>query len=624
MNITERAVQKAIAEGRYTLKQQVSGVGRGGKVWQISALDPAVPDRVREALGLGSNLETLKKTMEEAQKVEIAPERLDEKTALRFRVLKLAGECPPGVTLGDWYAKIAAEAGVSVPTIYRWLDEKRKGKLTSDRAPVPVALKVESGPLSAVVRSHSFAPQALEYGFALLTGNPNMDVKRAYHETAAEAEKRGWEIGSLPSFYRRWNDLPDAAKVCARSGGRGVEAMVKPSIERDLSLYKVYEWLCGDQHIFDYTVFDDDGAPIRPQMFAWVDMRSRYFSGVWPVLGDYDQYAVGFALREACRWGIPDTLYTDWGKPERSGYVARLREQLGGYALFAQKESDNEVEHVKAKPRNAQAKPIESYFKHAVEGALLQKGLPGYSRQDKQDEKRNEAIQRKLREEIKGKKLLHVKEFFEIVMKTLDEWHKHTLVEARIQPELAFLEGIAGRPSLARFNDATLDFLFWPAMIRQVRHSTVEATLPGFGKCRWFAPELAMAARGNKKPRVEVRFNPYDAAVVHCVDIESRTLLCAAERWDKVDPHDRDTVTKRIRAQNELNKWIQDMTRQLTRPDVKVHRYTPYAAAAAEVKEIGELRERLTVNDAELNKKLINIGKRIEPEAFAPLAKTGG
>ena len=35
-----------------------------------------------------------------------------------------------------------------------------------------------------------------------------MDVKRAYFETAEEAEKRGWEIGSLVSFYRKWNKIP--------------------------------------------------------------------------------------------------------------------------------------------------------------------------------------------------------------------------------------------------------------------------------------------------------------------------------------------------------------------------------------------------------------------------------
>ena len=48
LNVTERAIQKAIADGRYMQIQQVNGRGRGGKVWQVSALDPAVPDEVRE------------------------------------------------------------------------------------------------------------------------------------------------------------------------------------------------------------------------------------------------------------------------------------------------------------------------------------------------------------------------------------------------------------------------------------------------------------------------------------------------------------------------------------------------------------------------------------------------
>ena len=40
-----------------------------------------------------------------------------------------------------------------------------------------------------------------------------MDVKRAYLETAEEAEKRGWEIGSLASFYRKWNEIPETVRV---------------------------------------------------------------------------------------------------------------------------------------------------------------------------------------------------------------------------------------------------------------------------------------------------------------------------------------------------------------------------------------------------------------------------
>lgn len=613
LNISPRAVRKAIAERRYSTaryRESTERGGTGGKVWQISALDPAVPDTVREALGLKGDRWERVRTAQEAEKVGIAPERLDKKTAKRLRVLKRAAECPEGIPVGEWYARIAADEHVSVPTIYRWLTERKKGKVVSDRAPISVALSFSSGPLEVAVKSRTFAPQALEYGLSLLTNNPRMDVKHAYLETAAEAEKQGWEIGSLASFYRKWNEIPEPVRMLTRGGRRGLELGVKPPIYRDYSKLKVYEILVGDQHIFDHTVLLDSGVPIRPQMFAWADFRSRYFSGVWPVLGNYDQYAVGFALREACRWGIPESLYTDWGRPERSQYVARIRRQLDGHAVL--KEADfpglgPELEHHKAKPRNAQAKPIESWFYHAVEDPMKQMGLPGYSRQDKKDEQVNEEIQRRLREEIKGGKLLRAQEFFEIFARCLEDWHHHTMTEERIVPEECFLEGIQ-RP-LTRIDDTTLDFLFWPAVVRQVRNSQVEITLPAFGKCRWYAPELSAYCGRGKGKKVEVRFNPYDKSVVHCLDLESHKLICIAEDWGKQDPRDMGTIVPLIREQNALVKCWLDIFGQMKRPDIKIHRLTPYAGVAAEVKDIATAREELVVNDAELDRKIIALAE---------------
>ena len=610
LNITPQAVHKALQDGRYTMTQQIEGRGRGGKVWQVSALDPAVPDEVRETLGLEGDRWVRVREAQEAEKVGIAPERLDKKTAKRLRVLKRAAECPEGIPVGEWYARIAADEHVSVPTIYRWFTERKKGKVVSDRAPISVALSFSSGPLEVAVKSRTFAPQALEYGLSLLTNNPRMDVKHAYLETAAEAEKQGWEIGSLASFYRKWNEIPEPVRMLTRGGRRGLELGVKPPIYRDYSKLKVYEILVGDQHIFDHTVLLDSGVPIRPQMFAWADFRSRYFSGVWPVLGNYDQYAVGFALREACRWGIPESLYTDWGRPERSQYVARIRRQLDGHAVL--KEADfpglgPELEHHKAKPRNAQAKPIESWFYHAVEDPMKQMGLPGYSRQDKKDEQVNEEIQRRLREEIKGGKLLRAQEFFEIFARCLEDWHHHTMTEERIVPEECFLEGIH-RP-LTRIDDTTLDFLFWPAVVRQVRNSQVEINLPAFGKCRWYAPELSAYCTRGKGKKVEVRFNPYDKSVVHCLDLENHKLICTAEDWGKRDPRDMEAIVPLIREQNALVKCWLDIFGQMKRPDIKIHRFTPYAGAAAEVQEIATAREELVVNDAELDRKIIALAE---------------
>ena len=88
----------------------------------------------------------------------IPPERLDDKTARRLRVLKRAAECPEGVPVGDWYERIAVDEQISVPTIYRWLKERQGGKVVSDRAPISVALSVASGPLQVAVKSRTFAP----------------------------------------------------------------------------------------------------------------------------------------------------------------------------------------------------------------------------------------------------------------------------------------------------------------------------------------------------------------------------------------------------------------------------------------------------------------------------------
>ena len=81
LNITPQAVHKALQEGRYTITQQVNGRGRGGKVWQVSALDPAVPDEVHKILRVKGDRWTRVREAQEAEKVGIAPERLDKKTA---------------------------------------------------------------------------------------------------------------------------------------------------------------------------------------------------------------------------------------------------------------------------------------------------------------------------------------------------------------------------------------------------------------------------------------------------------------------------------------------------------------------------------------------------------------
>lgn len=218
---------------------------------------------------------------QEAKKMRLQSNEIkDDKTTQRLRVLRQVSGKPCDVLMRDWIGHLSEAEGISTQTIYRWQKEAERGKVSSGRAPIPVALSIASGPLAITVKSRTFTPAAVEYGVALLMNNPHMDIKQAYSELSIEAEKKGWEIGSLQSFYRAVNQLPEAARLLTRAGKRGLEAVIKPAIRRDITCYKVYEELVGDQHIFDYTVLDDDGLPVRPQMFVWGDTRSRYLSGV--------------------------------------------------------------------------------------------------------------------------------------------------------------------------------------------------------------------------------------------------------------------------------------------------------------------------------------------------------
>ena len=623
LNISKQATQKALQNGKYALVRQVDGQrARGGKVWEISAHDPAIPAEIRQQLGIeATKQELLQKTLKEAERMSITSETLHDKTAQRLRVLRLVSEKPDGIITRDWYKKIASDEGISSATIYRWIAEADRGKIASDRAPIPVAIAAQSGPIKVEVKSRSFAPQALEYGLSLLIRNPMMDISRAFSELTVEAAVKGWELGSIGSFYRAVNQLPEFVSVLASSGRRGAEAIIKPAMRRDMDFVNVYDILIGDQHIFDYTVFDDDGAPIRPQMFAWVDSKSRYFSGLWPVMGNYDQYAVGFALREACRWGIPKSLYNDWGKPEGAKYIEQLRRQLNGLSAFKTRSGEDiePLKQTKAKPRNAQAKAIESYFYHAVENPLKQLALPGYSRRDI-DEKKNEFIQEKLRQEIKGKKLLHAKAFFEIVTDIFQQWHSHTMTEDKTIPEDVFLDAMTRTP-LRRFDDQTLDFLFWPAATLMVRNSKVAMTLAGFGKCEWHAPELVSLCHRGKKEKVEVRFNPYDASTVYVLDLETHKQICIAERWEKSNPFDKAEVSDKVRRQNQLLRYVIDINKQLAKPEIKIHQLSPYEAAAAEIVSIEKGKEELVVNRAEIDRKIISLSKQLDKEAMLKKAE---
>lgn len=509
---------------------------------------------------------------------------------------------------------VALEEGVGFSTLSRWAKEESRGKIASARAPLSVAVSSTAGAVGVALKSASFTPAAIEYGVSLMIQNPRLGIRDCYLELANQAQQRGWEVGSEASWYRIVRQVPPTVWAYASGGQRALEALVMPPVQRDFTAYHVHEMLVGDQHIFDYIVLDDDGQPVRPNIFAWGDFRSRYFSGLWPVLGPYDKWAVGFALRESCKWGIPRCLYNDNGKPERSNYIAALRQQLSGYTAF-QRWGEDDIDQRYAKPRNAQAKPIESWFYHAVERPLMQKNLPGYARRDV-DEKTNDRIQEMLREELKGRKLLHFKEFFEVFLSCMDQWHSHRMSEANIVPREEFMAGIATAP-LVKLDEQTLDFLIFPSEGRLVRDSCVKMKLPGWGVCTWYAPELSGLCAHGHKSRVEVKYNPYDPSRAYVLDRDSTELICVAERWEKINPKDSSALGQKIRRQRQLIGWWKAIADDLSsKAQPKTIKLSPYTPAAREAQKQIDLRDEVVISRAAVQNRLIAVAQERAKKAL--------
>ena len=137
---------------------------------------------------------------------------------------------------------------------------------------------------------------------------PRIVILDLYNELKNLSKEKDWKIGSVQALYRIIQAVPAPMQTFSIGGRRAVEYQYMPKIKRDLSVYHVMEMIVGDQHLFDYCVLGDDGEVFTPEMYAWIDQRSRYWVGVFPSFGHYSSADIGLSLKAACRWGIPKNL----------------------------------------------------------------------------------------------------------------------------------------------------------------------------------------------------------------------------------------------------------------------------------------------------------------------------
>lgn len=242
-------------------------------------------------------------------------------------------------------ADLAKEIGVSLRQLYRWISAYEEEGLLG-LIPKPIRKHLEA--TETGVKFWSMDEAALRFIKAKYLQKNRPKVAHVYQMLEKEAKKQGWKIGSRATCYRVIESIAPTEKEFARVGEEHWERTMLYKIRRDSTSLLVNEVWNGDTHTLDFFI-EVDGKPVRPQLIAWQDVRSRCIVG-YAVTLQGNAYRIGKALRNGIEQvGLPQIAYSDHGKDFDSKYLEEVYERLN-------------IEKRLAKPRWPNSKPIERFF----------------------------------------------------------------------------------------------------------------------------------------------------------------------------------------------------------------------------------------------------------------------
>ena len=473
-----------------------------------------------------------------------------------------------GVSVEDAIKAAREKFGVSRSTCYNWL-RAVKGAPDEENGQVK---DITGNVINFKVKTHSTCNDAIEFMVGTWMQNQRVTKQLIIERTIEKANAEGWRIGSKQTLYGILaNIIKQIAPVLVllRGGTTAYVKSVAPLARRNLLEYRPLEVIVGDQHIWDYFI-QHEGKVYRPECYVFVDMGSRMIVGFKMTLEHYNSMDVASALYEACRFGIPEAIYTDMGKPELSKYVEQMRINLQGLCSFtdfneikddlipdmdelAKAEGTgeiyfNQVKHLVAIGRRPNSKPIEGYFSIIERKMKDVTGGVGYAKKvdDPDENLRLIAAAEKLK---KNGGLMTLDEFMQCVFKVFSWWNEHLISTDKIIPCKWFLENLKQHPR-PQVDDYHFDLMLLPEKEVSVRNSQISVN--GYV---YYHYELSRYSSNYAKNRkVLVKFHPDDPERIHIFDPHTKEYLGMPEIVNKINPKDPEQVAASMSRQNHLLK----------------------------------------------------------------------
>ncbi|WP_457571285.1 DNA-binding protein [Desulfovulcanus sp.] len=532
----------------------------GGKLYPFSSLPSDIQQAILEHQAKVDSAEDDIRKYLESRKIFLEPKDMNNPKIIRkIKAAQAVESVPPYQGKTRIIKVLAKKYGVSPITIRRWVQDVEAMRLRRPRITLEAGLEPVELP-----RARAWDEQALAYACAVYARNLGSGKKAAYKAMQKEAHAKGWRFGDYTSFTRLLKKIPNAIWERLQKGDIGFELQHVPKIIRSWLSVPVQTVICGDQKIFDYKCFDPaTNEFIITNGYLWMDCSSRFINGFWIELGPYNSNTVGYSLREAVSYGLPEEVFTDWGKPEGSKHVAHILRGLGNFGCmtgdFAEMYSKyGNLDHRKAQPGKPWLKPIENIM-NLVDRLLKDRFTPGYRKRDN-DAWKNKEIQKRLKQQkVKGE-ILTVEEFIEEAFKVIEEHNNRQkkLKEGKnIIPAQVFFEGLkkSNRPVL---HEHTLDYICLPTVRRKPRQSAVHVKFRKDDFRTFYSPKLSAYS-----DYVYVSIDPYDRKAPAVLTDLDGNFLDLAEPWLVQDPYDDASLSQKRERQAELMKWVRKQCRQL-------------------------------------------------------------
>ena len=497
--------------------------------------------------------------------------------------------CPAGMSKTLWGKGVAAKYEVSLKTLYSWAKLFKQSEVEVRNDELSIDFK-------AKFKSSSFEMSALEWAVGFMLHNPLASKRFAYEQLQSYAKDNALKIGSYQSFARL-TAAPEIKAMLLRAscGDRGVRNEWAMHIIRDLNCYESMEMICGDQIVFDFDAVGPGGEVINPNAYVWIDMGSGAIIGIDIVLGKYNRLSVGNSLKMALRFGIPDAIYTDNGKPELSEYIAGVRSQLGGIKFRDFDDLAPNLLHKKAKVRNSRAKPIENIFNHVQrhmgETVIVERGGAGYH---KDGDRQSEIVAKYMKQNP-----LNFTDFISYFERAVRWWNEHYNASRKIYPLKSFLDKLEAKPR-AVFDETTLEYIFSERRSIRVRNSCIALSV--MGQRRTYShPALCKLVGQN----VEVRINRGEVESVFVVDMKNNRPICEAHLIDRIDPRDHAALSAQLAKNEAVVSAVRQAFGYYANLYKRPNTISSYASTAFEVEAQRQNSRRLHSKIAMSNEELL-------------------